>query len=43
MNNLRLFKDIEKGTLLDLDIIILSEVGQTKKDKYCPISLICGI
>ena len=33
MNNLRLFKDIEKGTLLDLDIIILSEVGQTKKDK----------
>ena len=29
-------------TLMDLDIIILSEVSQTKKSKYI-ILLICGI
>ena len=28
---------------MDLDIIILSEVSQTEKDKYHMISLICGI
>ena len=28
---------------MDLEIIILSEVGQTEKDKYYMISLICGI
>ena len=28
---------------MDLEIIILSEVGQTEKDKYHMISLICGI
>ena len=27
---------------MDLEIVILSEVSQTEKDKYC-ISLICGI
>ena len=28
---------------MDLEIIILSEVSQTEKDKYYMISLICGI
>jgi hypothetical protein len=27
---------------MDLEIIILSEVSQTKKDKYYMISLVCG-
>ena len=31
------------ATWMDLEIIILSEVSQTKKDKYHMISLICGI
>ena len=31
------------ATWMDLEIIILSEVGQTEKDKYHMISLICGI
>ena len=30
-------------TGMDLEIIILSEVRQTEKDKYHMISLICGI
>ena len=30
------------ATLMDLEIVILSAVSQTKKDKYM-ISLICGI
>ena len=30
-------------TWMDLEIIILSEVNQTEKDKYHMISLICGI
>ena len=28
---------------MDLEVVILSEVGQTEKDKYHMISLICGI
>ena len=28
---------------MDLEIIILSEVSRTQKDKYHMISLICGI
>ena len=28
---------------MDLENIILSEISQTEKDKYCMISLICGI
>ena len=28
---------------MDLEIIILSKVSQTEKDKYHVISLICGI
>ena len=28
---------------MDLEMIILSEVSQTDKDKYCIISHICGI
>ena len=28
---------------MDLEIIILSEVSQTEKEKYHVISLICGI
>ena len=31
------------ATWMDLEIVILSEVNQTEKDKYCMISLICGI
>ena len=31
------------ATWMDLVIIILSEVNQTKKDKYHMVSLICGI
>ena len=28
---------------MDLEGIMLSEISQTEKDKYCVISLICGI
>ena len=28
---------------MDLEIVILSEVSQTEKEKYHMISLICGI
>ena len=31
------------ATWMDLQILILSEVSQTEKDKYHIISLICGI
>ena len=31
------------ATWMDLEIIRLSEVSQTQKDKYHMISLICGI
>ena len=31
------------ATCLDLEIIILTEVSQTEKDKYHMISFICGI
>ena len=31
------------ATWMDLDIIVLSEVSQTEKNKYHMISLICGI
>ena len=31
------------ATWMDLEIIILSEVSQTAKDKYKMISLVCGI
>ena len=31
------------STWMELEIIILSEVSQTVKDKYYMISLICGI
>ena len=30
-------------TRMDLEIIVVSEVSQTEKDKYHMISLICGI
>ena len=30
-------------TWMDLEGIMLSEISQTKKDKYCVLSLICGI
>ena len=39
----------EKGILpfavtwMDLEGIMLSEISQTEKDKYCMLSLICGI
>ena len=31
------------ATWVDLEMIILSEVSQTEKDKYHMIALICGI
>ena len=31
------------ATWMDLEIIILSEVSQTEKDKYHMLSLTCGI
>ena len=31
------------ATWMDLEIIILNEVSQKKKDKYHMISLICGV
>lgn len=31
------------ATWMDLDIIILSEIRQTEKDKYHMMSLICGV
>ena len=31
------------ATWMDLEIVILSEVSQTEKEKYHMISLICGI
>ena len=31
------------ATWMDLENIMLSEISQTEKDKYCMISLICGI
>ena len=44
------YSDIKKNeimssatTWMDLEIMILSEVSQTEKDKYYMISLICGI
>ena len=30
-------------TWMDLEGIMLSEISQAEKDKYCMISLICGI
>ena len=31
------------ATWMDLENIMLSEISQKEKDKYCMISLICGI
>ena len=31
------------GTWMDLEGIMLSEISQTEKDKYCMILLICEI
>ena len=31
------------ATWMDLEIVILSEVSQTEKKKYCMTSVICGI
>ena len=31
------------ATWMDLEIIMLSEISQTEKDKYHMLSLICGI
>ena len=31
------------ATWMDLETVILSEVDQTEKEKYCMTSLICGI
>ena len=31
------------ATWMDLENIMLSEISQTEKDKYCMISFTCGI
>ena len=31
------------ATWIDLEGIMLTEMSQTKKDKYCVISFICGL
>ena len=31
------------ATWIDLEGIMLTEMSQTKKDKYCMISFICGL
>ena len=31
------------ATWMDLESVILSEVSQTEKEKYCMTSLMCGI
>ena len=30
-------------TWMDLEDIMLTEISQTEKDKYCMLSLLCGI
>ena len=37
------FSSLFRATWMDLDIIMLSEVSQTEKDKCHMISFICGI
>ena len=44
------YSDVKKNkimplasTWMQLEILILSEVSQKKKDKYCMISLVCRI
>ena len=32
-----------EATWMDLESVILSEVSQTEKEKYCMTSIICGI
>ena len=31
------------ATRMELECVVLSEVGQTEKEKHCMTSLICGI
>ena len=31
------------ATWMDLEGIMLNEISETEKDKYCMISLICGL
>ena len=31
------------ATWMELDGIMLSEISQTEKDKYCMLSFLCGI
>ena len=32
-----------QATWMDLEGIMLSEISRTEKDKYCMVSLICGL
>ena len=34
---------ISSNGMIDLEGIMLNEINQTEKDKYCMVSLICGI
>jgi hypothetical protein len=31
------------GKWVELEVIMLSKISQTEKDKYCVFSLICGV
>ena len=50
MNTIEHYSAIKKNeimpfvvTWMDLEIVMLSEVSQTEKKKYCMTSVICGI
>ena len=50
MEHMEYYSAIEKNeimsfaaTQMDLEIVMLSEISQTEKDRYHVISLICGI
>ena len=36
-------QSVHKAAWMDLEIVILSEVSQTEKEKHCMTPLICGI
>ena len=48
--HMKYYSNIKKNEILafattwvDLESIMLSEISQTEKDKYCMLALICGI
>ena len=41
--NIKKIEILPATTWINLEGIMLSEISQTEKDKYCLFSLICGI